>query len=344
MAVSSEPIVLDALERPMRDLRISVIDKCNMRCTYCMPKETFGEDYVFLPRAELLTFEEITRLAGLFAGLGVQKFRLTGGEPLLRRELPKLVAMLAQLGGGADIALTTNGLLFAKFARPLRDAGLRRVTFSLDSLDPEVFRQMGGEVGAPEDVLRGIDAAVSEGFKSIKVNVVVQRGVNDEGVLAMVERFRGTGVTLRFIEYMDVGNRNGWRMDHVVASAELAETINSKWPIRPVDRGYRGEVAERYEFVDGAGELGFISSVSQPFCGDCTRSRLSADGRLYTCLFAASGVNLRGPLRAGDSDSELRERIAKVWRARDDRYSELRTSMTETDRAHRKVEMYQIGG
>jgi cyclic pyranopterin phosphate synthase len=333
--------VTDRFDRPLRDLRISVTDRCNFRCVYCMPKEVFGHDFEFLRRSQLLTFEEITRLARVFAGVGVRKLRLTGGEPLLRRDIEGLIGMLAEIEGIDDIALTTNGSLLARKAQGLRDAGLHRVTVSLDSLDDEVFAALN-DVGAPvAQVLEGIEAAAATGLGPVKVNMVVKRGVNDHSVLAMAERFRGTGHILRLIEFMDVGTSNGWRLDDVVPAAEMVAAIAGRWPLDPIDPAYRGEVAARYRYVDGGGELGVIASVTQPFCRDCTRTRLSADGRLYTCLFSNLGRDLRGPLRAGASDDDLTELIGRVWNRRSDRYSELRTAETA---GSPKVEMSYIGG
>jgi cyclic pyranopterin phosphate synthase len=330
----------DRLGRPVRDLRISVTDRCNFRCVYCMPKEVFGRDYEFLARTDLLSFEEIERVARAFAGLGVEKLRITGGEPLVRRDLEVLVEKLAGIPG-LDLALTTNGALLVQKAQALRDAGLRRITVSLDSLDDEVFRAMN-DVDVPvERVLAGIDAAVAAGLEPVKVNVVVKRGLNEDGIVPLARAFRGTGVVLRFIEYMDVGHTNGWRLDDVVPAAEIVETIAAEFPLEPVASSYRGEVANRYRYADGAGEIGVIASVTQPFCGDCTRARLSADGKLYTCLFAVRGHDLRALLRGGASDAELAEAIADVWRARGDRYSELRSAATP-DPA--RVEMSYIGG
>ena len=332
--------LVDTLGRPIRDLRVSVTDRCNFRCVYCMPKEVFGREYPFMPRAELLTFEEIERLARAFAGLGVEKIRVTGGEPLVRRDLEVLVGKLAAIPG-LDLALTTNGALLAQKAQALRDAGLRRITVSLDSLDDEVFRAMNDVDFPVERVLAGIDAALAAGLEPVKVNVVVKRGLNEDGILPLAKAFRGTGVVLRFIEYMDVGHTNGWRLDDVVPAAEIVETVAAEFPLEPVAESYRGEVANRYRYADGAGEIGVIASVTQPFCGDCTRARLSADGKLYTCLFAVRGHDLRALLRGGASDAELAGAIADVWRARGDRYSELRSAATP-DPA--RVEMSYIGG
>jgi cyclic pyranopterin phosphate synthase len=330
----------DTLGRPLRDLRISVTDRCNFRCVYCMPKEVYGREFRFLERAELLTFEEIARLAGIFAGLGVRKIRLTGGEPLIRRDLERLVGMLAAIPG-LDLTLTTNGSLLAQKAAALREAGLERVTVSLDSLDDEVFRAMNDVDFPVERVLGGIEAAAAAGLSPVKVNVVLKRGVNEDGMLDLVRYFRGSGHVLRFIEYMDVGHTNGWRLDEVVPAAEILERIGAEFPLEEVAPEYPGEVATRYRFQDGAGEIGVIASVTRPFCGDCTRARLSADGRLYTCLFAVSGHDLREPLRSGGSDEELRRRIEGVWTVRTDRYSELRAAATP---GASKVEMSYIGG
>ena len=332
--------VLDTRSRPLRDLRISVTDRCDFRCVYCMPKEVFGRDFQFLRRSELLTFEEIARVVRIGAGLGVRKLRLTGGEPLMRRDLERLVEMLAGIDGIDDIAMTTNGSLLPRKAGVLADAGLRRVTVSLDSLDDAVFGAVNDVDFPVERVLEGIAAAAEAGMP-VKVNMVVKRGLNDGSVLEMAEHFRGTGHTLRLIEYMDVGTTNGWQMDDVVPAAELVEAIGAEWPLEPVEAAYRGEVANRYRYVDGQGEIGVIASVTQPFCRDCTRARLSADGRLYTCLFAAVGRDLRGPLRAGASDAELAALIGRIWGRRGDRYSELRTAETAESS---RVEMSYIGG
>ncbi len=334
--------VNDRFGRALRDLRVSVTDRCNFRCTYCMPAEIYGHRYHFLPKNELLSYEETARLTRLFVQLGARKVRITGGEPLVRAELPRLVAMLSGTEGLEDLTLTTNGYLLAEQAGALKDAGLHRVTVSLDALDPEVFGAMNGRGYGPQRVLEGIEAAATTGLHPIKVNTVVQRGVNDHEVVEMARRFKSSGHVLRFIEYMDVGNLNGWRSDQVVPSAELVERIGEVFPIEPLERSYAGEVAERYRYVDGEGEIGFISSVTQPFCGDCTRARLSPEGLAYTCLFAGTGTDLRGPLRAGATDDELLELITGLWGARVDRYSELRASLDEAGR--RKVEMYQIGG
>ncbi|MFO1375693.1 MAG: GTP 3',8-cyclase MoaA [Steroidobacteraceae bacterium] len=333
----------DTRGRPLTDLRISVMDRCNFRCPYCMPKDTYGEGYRFLNSRERLGFEEIVRLARLFVKLGTRKLRLTGGEPLLRPNLADLVGDLACIEGVEDLALTTNAMLLAQHAAPLAANGLKRVTVSLDSLDREVFRRLSGGFDGLDEVLAGIKAAQHAGLGPIKINTVVQRGINDHTVLDMIEHFRGSGVIVRFIEYMDVGNRNDWQPEKVVPSRELAERVHARWPISPVRADYRGEVAERYRFDDGGGEVGFISSVSQPFCGDCTRARLSSEGTLYTCLFATKGTDLRAPLRAGEDDEALVARIRGVWGARADRYSELRQQL-RGEQPLRKIEMHYIGG
>jgi len=331
----------DRLARPLRDLRISVTDRCNFRCTYCMPKEIFGRDYAFLPRAELLSFEEITRLARVFAEHGVTKVRLTGGEPLLRRDLERLVEMLAGIQGISDIALTTNGTALAAKARSLKDAGLTRVTVSLDALDDETFGAMNDVRFPVARVLDGIDAAARTGLSPVKVNMVVKRGVNDHAILPMAERFRNSAHILRFIEYMDVGTTNGWRLDDVVPAAEIRNAIDASWPLEPLQANYPGEVATRYRYRDGAGEIGLIASVTQPFCGNCTRARLSAEGKLHTCLFASHGHDLRSILRGGATDQELAQRLRTIWTARADRYSEARTAQTAPEQ---KIEMSYIGG
>ena len=331
--------VTDTFGRPLRDLRISVTDRCNFRCVYCMPKEVFGREYRFLPRRELLTFEEIERVASVFVGLGVRKLRLTGGEPLLRRDLEVLVGRLAALGE-LDLTLTTNGALLAQKAEALARAGLSRVTVSLDSLDDEVFRAMNDVDFPVARVLEGIDAAAAAGLP-VKVNVVVKRGLNDGSLVDLARHFRGSGHIVRFIEYMDVGASNGWRLDDVVPAAEIVAAIDAEFPLEPVDPAYRGEVARRYRYRDGAGEIGVIASVTQPFCGDCTRVRLSADGKVFTCLFAVRGHDLRALLRAGADDAELERAIRAIWERRGDRYSELRTEQTSR---LRKVEMSYIGG
>ncbi len=332
--------VHDTLGRPLRDLRISVTDRCNFRCTYCMPKEVFGRGYEFLKREQLLSFEEIARLAAVFAGHGVEKIRLTGGEPLLRRDVERLVAMLAEIPG-LDLTLTTNGSLLPRKAAALREAGLRRVTVSLDSIDDDVFRTMNDVDFPVASVLAGLEAAAAAGLAPVKVNMVVKRGVNDGSILEMARFFRRTGHILRFIEYMDVGATNGWRMDEVVSAKEILETVDSVFPLEPISPSYRGEVARRWRYRDGAGEIGVIASVTQPFCADCTRARLSADGKLYTCLFATAGHDLRGLVRAGATDEELHAAIGRLWSRRSDRYSEIRSRETP---AVPKVEMSYIGG
>ncbi len=335
---------VDTLNRPLRDLRISVMDRCNFRCPYCMPRERFHEHYPFLKTAERLSFEEIIRLTRLFVPLGVRKLRITGGEPLLRVNLPDLIADLNGIKGIEDIALTTNGVLLAKYASELKAAGLARVTVSLDSLDQEKFAVMNGGFGRVSEVLEGIEHAQAAGLGPIKVNAVIQRGVNEEGVLPLVEYFRGKNVTVRFIEYMDVGNRNDWREQMVVPSRDLVDAIGARWPLVPVKPEYAGEVARRYAFADGQGQVGFISSVTQPFCGACSRARLSSDGVFYTCLFAQTGKDLRGPLRAGASDEEMDQLLRGVWTARADRYSEQRAVIRARHDVQPKVEMNYIGG
>lgn len=337
--VGGDHTLLDTLNRPMRDLRVSVMDRCNLRCSYCMPADSGPFDFVRAPQR--LSFEETDRLVRIIARLGVRKIRITGGEPLLRPRLPELIRRLRQIGELDEIALTTNGVLLARNATALASSGLTRVTVSLDSLDEKVFARMNGGRARTDSVLAGIDEADNAGLGPIKINVVVQRGVNDHTVLDLLGHFRHSGHIVRMIEYMDAGTRNRWRPDEVVPTMELIERINARWPIRQVPAHYAGEVASRYEYEDGAGEIGFISSISQPFCRDCHRIRLSTDGILYTCLFATSGTNLRDPLRAGASDSELEMIISRVWKTRQDRYSELRASgMKRPD----KVEMYRVGG
>ena len=337
-------MTLDKFGRPMRDLRISVTDRCNFRCTYCMPAEIFGESYQFLPKEEILSFEEITRLARIFVDLGVKKLRITGGEPLLRNDLPSLVAMLAGIEGVEDLTLTTNGYLLAQQAQSLKDAGLMRVTVSLDSLDDDIFKKMNGRGFAPRRVLHGIERAAAVGLSPVKINAVVQKEVNDHTVVELARYFKGTGHIVRFIEYMDVGNRNGWKWDEVVPATEIIRRIDSEMPLELLENDYKGEVAVRHKYRDGHGELGVIASVTEPFCGDCTRSRLSTDGMLYTCLFASKGLSLRDPMRNGASDQELNDLIARVWGARVDRYSEERTDLAALQNAPQKIEMYQIGG
>ena len=334
--------MLDRLARPMRDLRISVIDSCNFRCPYCMPAEIFGDDYSFLRKEELLTFPEIARLARIFASFGVVKIKLTGGEPLLRPWLPELVRMLRSIEGIEDIGLITNGALLAGLVQPLKVAGLGRLTVSLDSLDEATFARLSGRGHRLGQVLDSLAAAESTGFTAMKLNMVVQRGINDHEVVDMVRRFRHTPHIVRFIEYMDVGNLNGWSRDRVVPSRETLERIEREYPVEPLEPNYRGEVARRYRFLDGAGEIGFISSISQPFCGGCTRVRLSADGKLYTCLFAWKGTDLKGPLRGGAGDEEIARIIEEAWSQRRDRYSEERGTLQSA--SGRKIEMFHIGG
>ena len=334
-------MLTDTFGRPLKDLRISVTDRCNFRCTYCMPAEIYGERYEFLPKAELLTFEEITRLTRILVRNGAAKVRITGGEPLVRAEIETLIASLSQIDGVADLTLTTNAYLMDKKAQLLKDAGLQRVSISLDSLDDDVFRSMNGRGFGTAKVLQGIDAAEKAGLSPIKINAVVQKGVNDHTVVELARYFKDRGHIVRFIEYMDVGNRNGWRLDHVVPADEIVSMIDAEMPLEPFEQNYKGEVAMRYRYRDGGGEIGVIASVTQPFCGDCTRLRLSPEGSVYTCLFASKGTDLRGPLRSGATDEELAKIIGGMWGARDDRYSEERSSMTEPQR---KVEMYHIGG
>jgi cyclic pyranopterin phosphate synthase len=337
--------VADRLDRRLHDLRISVTDRCNFRCTYCMPKEVFDKNYRFLPHAELLTFEEITRLARLFVEHGVEKIRLTGGEPLLRKDLEKLIEMLAALttraGKPLDLTLTTNGSILARKARSLAAAGLKRITVSLDALDDATFRRMNDVDFPVRDVLAGIDAAHAAGLEPVKINMVVKRGVNDHEILPMARHFRGSGHILRFIEFMDVGSSNGWRMDDVVPSAEVIRRIDAEFPVEPVDPNYPGEVAERWRYRDGQGEIGVISSVTQAFCRDCTRARLSTEGRLYLCLFAQRGYDLRSLVRGGASDAQISTAIGQIWSQRADRYSEIRSEATV---ALPKIEMSYIGG
>jgi cyclic pyranopterin phosphate synthase len=335
---------LDRLGRPLHDLRISVMDRCNFRCPYCMPKEQFHDHYRFLKSQERLSFDEIVRLSRLFAGLGVRKLRLTGGEPLLRANLADLVGDLTDVPGIEDIALTTNGVLLGQHAVDLHANGLRRVTVSLDTLDKEIFARMSGGFGALEQVLSGIYAAIAAGLAPVKLNAVIERGLNDHTALDLIERFRGSPVIVRFIEFMDVGNRNNWRPELVVPSRELAARINARWPMQPISQNYPGEVAQRWRFDDGAGEVGFISSVSQPFCGACSRARLSSEGKFYTCLFATQGLDLRAPLRAGMGDADMLQLIRGAWGSRTDRYSELREGLRRSEPEAKKIEMNYIGG
>lgn len=341
---SNVAVIRDALRRPLHDLRISVLDQCNFRCPYCMPEDEFHADYEFLRKKQRLSYDEILKIARVAARLGVSKMRLTGGEPLLDKHLSTLVTGLAEIPGVDDLALTTNAMLLAPVAQQLADAGLHRVTISLDSLDEAVFRRMSGGRGNLARVLEGIDAAEAAGLTPIKINVVVQRGVNDHTVLDLLEHFRGSGHIVRLIEFMDVGNRNGWRLDQVVPSRQLLELVRTRWQIRRMDQSYPGEVARRYEYMDGQGEIGFISSVTEPFCGACSRARLSADGMLYTCLFANQGTDLRESLRNDVDDEELTDILSQIWLQRADRYSELRRPEMAEAHVLRKVEMYRIGG
>jgi len=346
-------LLADALGRPLHDLRISVTDRCNFRCVYCMPKEVFDKNYAYLPHSSLLSFEEIARVASLFVAHGVEKIRLTGGEPLLRKDLERLVAQLRALptpsGRPLDLTLTTNGSLLARKARVLKDAGLDRVTVSLDAIDDTVFRRMNDVDFSVSDVLHGIDAAHDAGLGPVKVNMVVKAGMNDDQILPMARHFKGSSTILRFIEYMDVGASNGWNMHEVVPSREVVRRIAAEMPLAPVDANYAGETAARWRYIDGGGEVGMISSVTQAFCQDCSRIRLSTEGKLYTCLFATRGHDLRALLRAGHTEAELSSAIAAMWRKRADRYSETRTIHTDglaggADRATRKIEMSYIGG
>jgi len=343
IAPQSEPVA-DALGRPLHDLRISLLDQCNFRCPYCMPEAKFHSEYEFLKKQQRLTFDEIIRVAAAATSMGVSKIRLTGGEPLLDKNICELIERVAKLPGVEDLALTTNGMLLEPKVDKLKAAGLHRVTVSLDSLDKQIFHEMSGGRGDLGQVLAGIEAADRAGLGPIKINVVVQKGINDHTILDLLQHFRGTGTIVRLIEFMDVGNRNGWRMNRVYPSRVLLEDIQKRWPLRPVGKNYPGEVARRYEYVDGAGEIGFISSVTEPFCGDCSRARLSADGMLYTCLFANQGTDLREPLRNGADDDELQGILSSIWLQRADRYSELRRPDIAEHHVLRKVEMYRIGG
>ena len=338
--VASRPVLQDRLARPLHDLRLSVTDRCNFRCTYCMPKEIFGAAHPFLPKSEVLSFEELTRAARLFLSLGVEKIRLTGGEPLLRRNLPDLVGALAPLDGLKDLTLTTNGSALAPLARPLRQAGLRRLTVSLDALEDSIFRAMNDVDFPVHRVLTGIDAALEAGFTPIKINMVVKRGLNENQILPMADRFRGPHFVLRFIEYMDVGNSNGWRLDDVVPASEILGILRSQFELTPISPLYPGEVARRFQHANG-GEIGLISSVSQPFCRGCTRARLSADGQFYTCLFASRGHDVRALLRSDLTDEQIADLLHAIWSDRADRYSELRSAATQS---RPKVEMSRLGG
>ena len=335
------PPITDTLNRPLHDLRLSVTDRCNFRCTYCMPKEVFGRDHAFLPKTEILSFEELARLARLFVGLGVEKIRLTGGEPLLRRDLPKLIEMLAEIDGLRDLTLTTNGSALAALAKPLRASGLKRITVSLDALDDATFRAMNDVDFPVARVLEGIDAALDAGFAPVKINMVVKRGVNEQEILPMVRRFSGEGHILRFIEYMDVGSTNGWRMDEVVSAAEIVQLIGREHPLEEIAPNYAGEVARRFSHRDGGGEIGVIASVTQPFCQGCSRARVTADGQLHTCLFSQRGHDVRALLRGGLGDDAVQCALSQLWRARADRYSEQRSSATA---GLIKAEMSRLGG
>ena len=336
--------VKDALQRPLHDLRISLLDQCNFRCPYCMPEAEFHAEYEFLKKQQRLTYDEILRVATAASELGVSKVRLTGGEPLLDKNICELVERIAGLSGIDDLALTTNGMLLGRFAARLAAAGLHRVTVSLDSIDPDIFRAMSGGRGDLETVLDGIGAADAAGLGPVKINVVVQKNVNDHTVMDLLEHFRGTGHIVRLIEFMDVGNRNGWRMSQVVPSRELLDQVQQRWPVQAIGKNYPGEVARRYAYEDGQGEIGFISSVTKPFCGACSRARLSADGKLYTCLFASQGTDLRESLRSGADDTEIRDILSSIWLQRADRYSELRRPEMAEHHVLKKVEMYRIGG
>jgi len=332
---------IDTLSRPLHDLRISVTDRCNFRCTYCMPRSVFGRDYEFLPHDQLLSFEEITRLAKNFTDLGVRKIRLTGGEPLMRRELETLVAMLAEIPSVEDLAMTTNGSFPVKRVQSLKEAGLKRVSVSLDALDDPTFKKMNDADFPVASVLEWIEASLAAGLGPVKVNMVVKRGINEHSILPMARYFRDKGHILRLIEYMDVGHSNGWRLDDVITARQIRDIIHAELPIEPMQPNYRGEVANRYRYADGSGEIGIIASVSQPFCGNCNRARISADGKLFTCLFAIQGTDLRSLLRSGANDENLRDTVASIWHKRTDRYSELRSSQTAE---LPKVEMSYIGG
>ena len=336
--------IRDALKRPLHDLRISLLDRCNFRCPYCMPETEFHADFQFLKKQQLLSHDEILKIAGVAVDLGVSKLRLTGGEPLLDKKIHELVQGLSKLRGVDDLALTTNAMLLGPAAQRLADAGLNRVTISLDSLDRDIFKMMSGNRGDLDKVLLGIEAAENAQLLPIKINAVVQRGVNDHTVLDLLAHFRGSGHIVRLIEYMDVGNRNGWKHEQVVPSKELVALVEARWPLQPVGKNYPGEVARRYEYVDGMGEIGFISSVTEPFCGACSRARLAADGVLYTCLFATNGISLREPLRNGATETELKDIMSRIWLQRADRYSELRRPSVAEAHALSKVEMYRIGG
>ncbi len=334
----------DTFNRNLKDLRISVTDRCNFRCTYCMPAEIFGESYEFLPKEEILSFEEITKLAAIFVELGVEKIRITGGEPLMRSNLEQLVLLLNRVHGIQDLTLTTNGYLLEQQAEALKKSGLGRITISLDTLDDELFKTMNGRGFDTKRVLAGIQAAQRSGLSPIKINAVVQKNVNEHTIVDLAKHFKGTGIIVRFIEYMDVGNLNAWRLNEVVPASDIFDKINSELPLEPLSQNYAGEVASRYKYRDGSGEIGIISSVSQPFCGACTRARLSTDGRLYTCLFGETGLNLRDPMRDGATSEQLKALITTCWEKRDDKYSEDRTVNSAGQSSNKKIEMYQIGG
>ena len=337
-------MLIDKFKRPLQDIRISVTDRCNFRCPYCMPSEIFGERYQFLPKEEILSFEEITRLTRILVGFGVNKIRITGGEPLLRTDLHKLIQQISEIDNALDITLTTNGFLLKDTAKLLKDSGLKRITVSLDSLADDVFRKMNGRNFGIERVLEGIEAATKANLSPLKINAVVQKNVNDHTLVDLAKYFKGTGHIVRFIEYMDVGNKNGWELDEVVPANDILALIDQEMPLEPIDPNYPGEVARRYRYKDGQGEIGIIASVSQPFCGDCSRARLSTDGALYTCLFASRGLNLRDTMRSGGTDTELESMIKDVWQSRTDKYSEERSASIITDSSEPKIEMYQIGG
>lgn len=348
-SVATSKKIEDTLGRGVRDLRISVTDRCNFRCPYCMPAEIFGERYEFLKREEILSFEEIARLARLFVGFGVRKVRITGGEPLVRAQVTELIALLAEIDGVDDLAMTTNGFLLPRYAHELKEAGLNRLTVSMDALDDDIFSHMSGRPYGPEKVLAGMDVAREAGFSPLKINTVVQRGVNEQTILETAEHFRKTGDIVRFIEFMDVGNLNDWDLSQVVSGRDIVEIIDAEFPLEPAVANYQGEVASRYRYVDGQGEIGVITSVTQPFCGDCTRARLTTEGRLVTCLFATRGTDLKGPLRDGATDDKINEIIESVWLNRRDRYSETRSSNTALEGAvtgpnREKIEMFRLGG
>ena len=333
--------ILDKFQRPLRDLRVSVTDRCNFRCPYCMPAEIYGERYQFLPRNDLLTFEEITRIVNITVGLGVKKVRITGGEPLVRQDVEKLVSMISRINGVEDLAMTTNAYLLSGMAQTLKDAGLHRITVSMDSVDDDVFQRMNGRGFGTAKVMNGIDSAKRAGFNPIKINAVVQKGINDHTLVDLAKWCRDNGHIPRFIEYMDVGTLNEWKLDEVLPASEIVRIIGEELPVEQLDPAYVGEVARRYRYLDDKGEFGVISSVTQPFCGDCTRLRLSPEGRIVTCLFAETGTDLREPMRNGATDEQVSDIIQGTWRVREDRYSEERTTMNEP---RRKVEMYHIGG